>query len=446
MHPNPRIIAPILLLIAVTGGAAWYFAQGTSATADDALSASGTIEGTQIVIAPEVGGRVGSVLVREGDLIEYGQELVRFNDALLKAEFSQAEASLETAQANYALVAAGPTEEQRDLAIASAEMELVNAQQALEALYDNAGVTEAGILQVIAATDKARDDARQYLDNIEGDADPADIDAAWASVVIAQDKLEKAQEAFAPYEKKDESNVTRAILLAQLAATQQQYDTMVYRYNNLVGASNRYVLAVAEADLSLAEARLEDAYRQYEELIEGIDPDALALAQARVNIAEANLASAKAEPSSEQLAVAQAQVHAAESALEVLQTQLDKLVITAPAEGVVLTRAVEPGEVMVSGAPLLTLLRIDDLTITVYIPEERYGLIQLGQLASVTVDSYPGEVFEAKVVRIADQAEFTPRNVQTEEGRRTTVFAIELVLADPDGMLKPGMPADLEFR
>lgn len=65
--------------------------------------------------------------------------------------------------------------------------------------------------------------------------------------------------------------------------------------------------------------------------------------------------------------------------------------------------------------------------------------------AVVTADSFPGERFEAAVQRISDQAEFTPRNVQTEEGRRTTVFAVQLRLSDPQGKLKPGMPVDVYF-
>ncbi len=80
-----------------------------------------------------------------------------------------------------------------------------------------------------------------------------------------------------------------------------------------------------------------------------------------------------------------------------------------------------------------------------YIPEDRYGNVRLGQMARVSVDSFPGQEFNATVARIADQAEFTPRNVQTQEGRRTTVFALELIVDDPDGRLKPGMPADVTF-
>jgi len=82
----------------------------------------------------------------------------------------------------------------------------------------------------------------------------------------------------------------------------------------------------------------------------------------------------------------------------------------------------------------------------VYVPEDTYGRVKLGQTAKMTVDSYPGVFFNASVVHIADQAEFTPRNVQTVEGRRTTVYAIKLDVPNPDGKLKPGMPADVSFE
>ncbi len=93
----------------------------------------------------------------------------------------------------------------------------------------------------------------------------------------------------------------------------------------------------------------------------------------------------------------------------------------------------------------MTIGNINELTITVYIPEDRYGGISLGQSATLTVDSFPGVTFNATVIQIADKAEFTPRNVQTVEGRSSTVFAIKLRVEDPDGMLKIGMPADVVF-
>jgi len=112
---------------------------------------------------------------------------------------------------------------------------------------------------------------------------------------------------------------------------------------------------------------------------------------------------------------------------------------------VVLARNIEPGEVVLSGAPALTLGQLDHLTITVYIPENHYGEVKLGDLATVNIDSFPSMLIYATVTRIADQAEFTPRNVQTAEGRQTTVFAVELSIDNPAGLFKPGMPADVTF-
>jgi HlyD family secretion protein len=89
---------------------------------------------------------------------------------------------------------------------------------------------------------------------------------------------------------------------------------------------------------------------------------------------------------------------------------------------------------------------LNDITITVYVPEDRYGQISLGQQADVTVDSFPGETFTAEVIHIADQAEFTPRNIQTVDGRSSTVYAIKLSVTNSDGKLKIGMPADVVFK
>ena len=114
-------------------------------------------------------------------------------------------------------------------------------------------------------------------------------------------------------------------------------------------------------------------------------------------------------------------------------------------DGSILTRNVEPGEFVQPGAVTFAMADLEDMTITVYVPEDRYGQISLGQQAHVTVDSFPDETFPAEVIHIADQAEFTPRNVQTVEGRSSTVFAIKLKVTDSEGKLKIGMPADVVF-
>jgi multidrug resistance efflux pump len=120
--------------------------------------------------------------------------------------------------------------------------------------------------------------------------------------------------------------------------------------------------------------------------------------------------------------------------------------VRASIDGLVLDRLVEPGEIAAPGTPLVTLIDPADLTLTVYVAEDRYGQIALGQTYPVTVDSFPGQTFQGTVTYIANQAEFTPRNVQTTDSRKNTVFAIRLDLPPSDGKLKPGMPADVHFQ
>jgi HlyD family secretion protein len=141
------------------------------------------------------------------------------------------------------------------------------------------------------------------------------------------------------------------------------------------------------------------------------------------------------------MAVGQAQAN-----LDLIDTQIAKLTISSPMDGVVLTRNVEVGEFVQPGATAFVLGELNNLTITVYVPENRYGEVSIGQQAELTVDSFPALTFTAEVIQIADKAEFTPRNVQTVEGRSSTVYAIKLKVNDPDGKLKIGMPADVVFR
>ena len=143
---------------------------------------------------------------------------------------------------------------------------------------------------------------------------------------------------------------------------------------------------------------------------------------------------------------AQAAVKTAEASLALLDAQMKKLTVYASMDGTVLTRNVEPGEFVQPGAIALTMANLNELTITVYVPEDQYGKISIGQKAAVTVDSFAGETFDAEVIHIADQAEFTPRNVQTVEGRSGTVYAIKLRVTDSEGKLKLGMPADVVFK
>ena len=448
MKHNLRRIIPILFLILAIVAAAWWYFSTEQAVADEEviLSASGTIEATIIDLAPEIGGRVLEVTAGEGDAVHAGQVLVRFEDRLLQAQRVLAQAELEMARANYDLIAAGPTAEERQVAIAAAELELENARQTLENLYNTEDLAAAQANQAVALAEKAVDDAQRRLRYLQTTADQTDIDIAKAEVALAESNLERAEDAYQPYANRPEDNLKRAQLLSKKAAAEQQYDAAVRKLNALEGTGDELDINVAEANLELARSQLDEAARQASQLAEGPDPDAIALSQAQLALAQSHLAAARAETSPQQLAAAQAHVHAAEAAIKVIDAQLDKQALISPIDGVLLARAVEPGEVVVPGAPLISLSRLEELTITVYVPEDRYGLIRLGQETAVKVDSFPGETFVGKVTYIADEAEFTPRNVQTAERRRTTVFAVRISVEDAQDRLKPGMPADVFFE
>jgi membrane fusion protein YbhG len=447
MHPNPRRVIPIIILLLVLAAAAyWYFELRPAQQSNGALTASGTIEASQVEISPETSGKITDVLVSEGDRIQAGQELVRLDQTLLLAQLEQARAAQAQSQANYDLVAAGIPAEQRQAAIAAAELELTSAQQVLQTLYDTADLARAQAEQKVAAADQARDKAQDRLDSLLSEADPEDVERAQSQVTIAADKLKKAKEDYNKGLKYLDKNVAKAIMQIKVSDAQTAYDMAVTRLNNLLGHANQIEVTLAESNVKLAEAALADAQRELEKVKDGPDPDALALARQRQATAESRLASAKAGPSAEQLSLAQAQVESARRAVETLEVQLKKVVILSPTGGVVLSSSAEPGEFAAPGATLLVLGREDNKTITVYIPEDRYGQLSIGQPASVSVDSFPGASFDATVVNIADQAEFTPRNVQTVEGRKNTVFAIKLKVDDPEDKLKAGMPADVIFK
>jgi HlyD family secretion protein len=172
----------------------------------------------------------------------------------------------------------------------------------------------------------------------------------------------------------------------------------------------------------------------------------LKMAESGVAVAEAKLAELKAGPTPEQVGVAEAQVNRAEAAIWALEAQIDKMILATPMAGVVTSRSAHTGEAAVAGATLLTVANLDEVKLTIYIPEDELGRVYLGQEVEVQVDSFPGRVFPGTVSYIAQQAEFTPKNVQTEKERVNMVFAIKVRLPNPQHLLKPGMPADAILR
>jgi HlyD family secretion protein len=165
-------------------------------------------------------------------------------------------------------------------------------------------------------------------------------------------------------------------------------------------------------------------------------------ASAAVEVARAAVDTLLSKPTAQEVDVAQAQVRQTEAALGILQVQREKMTLYSPLSGLVSNRSIHVGETASPGATLMTVANLDEVKLTVYIPENRYGRIRLGQRVTAEVDSFPGKTYEGEVIYISSEAEFTPRNVQTKEERVNTVFAVKILIPNPEHELKPGMPAD----
>ena len=147
----------------------------------------------------------------------------------------------------------------------------------------------------------------------------------------------------------------------------------------------------------------------------------------------------------DQIEAARGQLAQARNALEMARTRLNEMVINSPVDGVVLHKTLEVGEMANPGVPVLTLMKPSEIWVRAYVPEEEIGRLKVGDAARISVDAYPDRRFPGRISEIASQAEFTPRNVQTKKERVNLVFRIKIAVDNPEGILKPGMPADAEI-
>ena len=124
------------------------------------------------------------------------------------------------------------------------------------------------------------------------------------------------------------------------------------------------------------------------------------------------------------------------------ETRLGYAALTSPVAGIVLSKAVESGEYVFPGTPVVTIGNLAQVWIRAYINETDLGRVKVGQAARVTADTYPGKVYPGVVAFVSSEAEFTPKNVQTVKERVKLVYRIKIDVANPAMELKPGMPAD----
>jgi HlyD family secretion protein len=431
-HKRPPIpaIVIVLLLIALS---AYFIVTQTAGTDATALTASGAIEATQVNIAPEVAGKVTEVLVEEGQSVSMNTPLLRLDPSLLAAQRAVSSAAVDSATATLAAAQLKYDQTLESALAAQAAQRSKDWQASAPGEFDQPNwYIEQD--QQVAAAQAELDAAQAAIDDANANLDQVITDLKNSDFLQAEQDLADARAAFVIAEQvKDQaSNASDSGGLSE--AAQDYYDEALTEledaeeaYNDLMNSDEAEDVEYARGQVLVARQRYDAAYARLLTLQTGADSPAVIAAAKELDKAKSALAQA-------------------EASLALIDAQIAKLEVKAPMDGVILTRNVEPGEFVAPGATTLTIGNLNELTITVYIPENRYGEISLGQTATLTVDSFPDATFNATVIQIADKAEFTPRNVQTVEGRSSTVFAIKLSVQDPDGMLKIGMPADVVFK
>lgn len=392
------------------------------------IVASGFIEAEEVQLAAELGGRVKILIYEEGDEVDAGDMLMQLDTSLLSAQRGIVQASVDITTAQRDLLKDGVREE----VIRQAEAQVAVVSASVEA-------ARVALNDIIALRNNPQDLLVQ-LAQVE-----AQVAAAQAQVDVAQAQFQFADKTLQQYYDFSE-------LLDELEELYGQNSPIKGYTLDLALAPQRYDAAVT--DLNKAEDSL-NATMDLLGVVQGLvsNPQALEAqviqAQTALSTAEAQLAQASAQldqlragPTDDQLAVADAQVQEAVAQLASLETRIDRMVMYAPIGGVVLDQLVHTGELASPGVPLVTLANLDVVELTVYVTAGQFDSVALGQTVRVQVDSFPGRSFDGTVIYIADEAEFTPRSIQTREERVNLVYAVKIRLENPDHALKPGMPAD----
>lgn len=370
----------ITTLILIAGALAWWFFLRGQSTPKEIIALSGRIESDDAAVAAKTAGRIREITVREGDLVKAGQVIATLDDDQIKSR-----------------------EQQELAAVAQAEAKVIQAQQEISVL-------EAQLQESRLTVSQSQADA-------QGRVSQAQAEVAAAEAALAQARASFRQ---ALYDKEKFMTLVKQGVVSERES--RQYLTTAETQEAVVAAAERQVEA-ARGALHAAKAALENP----------------AIRTAQVAAIERQISQAQTV-----VAWSQADANRARSRLQEAQANRRDLDIVAPFAGTIATRAVEPGEVVAAGAPIVTLINLNQVYLRGFIPEGEIGRIRVGQPARIYLDSNTKQALEAVVSRIDPQASFTPENTYFRDDRVKQVVGVKIQLTNPQGFAKPGMPADGE--
>jgi HlyD family secretion protein len=377
----PVLVVAGLVVLGLAGFTVWRFALARPTVPPGVIAVSGRIEGDDAAIAAKTSGRIREITVREGDHLEAGQLIAELDDEQIRAREDQATAALRQAEARVRL-----------------------AQHQIDVL-------EEQLRQTRLAVPQAQADAEGRVHEAEGKLAAAEAQLAQAEASYAQAKWDR--EAMADLFKRQ--------LIAEQEA--RRAENAEQAQGAVVAAARRQVEA-ARGALTAARANL-------------VNP---AIRSSQVAVVEGQILQARAD-----VAAAQAEAERARAQVEEARANRNDLHVIAPFAGTVATRTAEPGEVVTSGTPIITLVNLAAVYLRAFVPEGQIGRVRVNQPARVYLDSAPTTPIDAYVLRIDPEASFTPENTYFREDRVKQVVGVKLRLRGAVGFAKPGMPADGEI-
>jgi HlyD family secretion protein len=383
-------LIPILVLVAA-GGIVWYAMRGTGKGPDNRLTISGNIELDEVNIAFKTAGRLTERAVDEGDPVKKGQVVARLDRDQLLAQRDRETAGL-----------------------ASSESQLAQARTAVEfqraSLAADIETRQADVASTEARLAEMRNGARpqEKLDA------KAAVDAAASEVERAKKDWDRAQTLY----KNDDISTA-------------QFDQYRNRYES---AQAMWKQAQERESLTLAGPRVEQVNAQRAQVER---------ARGSVKMAEANTLELKRRE--QEIPTRRAEIARSKANIALLDAQLNDTVAISPVDGVVLVKAADVGEVVAPGTTIVTVGDIDHPWLRGYVNETDLGKVKIGSKVRVTTDTYPGKVYNGRVSFISSQAEFTPKQIQTQAERVKLVYRVKIEVENPGRELKSNMPADAEI-
>jgi HlyD family secretion protein len=380
----------IIVIVLALAGAGVYAFRGMNRQPDNRITISGNIELTEVNIAFKTSGRLIERNADEGDAVKRGMVIARLDRDQLLAQKEMQQAGLESAQSQLAQAESALAWEKATLAadIQQRTADLASSEARLAELKNGSRPQE-------------KLDAKAAVDAADSEAQRSKADWDRAQPLFRDDDISKAQ-----------------------------YDQYRMRWESAAAA-----LRSAREKQALVDAgpRAEVIQAQQGQLEH---------ARGALKMAEAN--SIEMKRREQELTTRRAEVERARASLEMIDTQLADTIAVCPLDGVVLVKAAEVGEILAPGTSVLTVGDMAHPWLRGYINETDKPRVKIGAKARVTTDS-PDKVYWGRVGFIADEAEFTPKQIQTQQERVKLVYRIKIDLDNPKGELKANMPADAEI-